>query len=768
MKLPARQPEPPKTEKETKLPKVKREKMPKVKKEKVPKPPKVKKEKTPKQPKAPKESKTLKFKLPKREKEQKTERSDREIKVRKASRLFGLQNKIFICFIVPIVFMIAVGIISYHYAAEGLSEKFKEASGQTANMAIQYLDTSCTYIQAEGMRYAFDSNIENYTLGMPGKNAAEKANFQSDTRVTLMASQTSNPFVSNIHIIPKAGNIAITTSTANKEDGFYDGYCEEMLNYSVDGRTLSKWVENHSLLDEKLGLSGDDYFMAYQTQTSAKFAYVVIDVKTEALMGILDEMDLGDGSILGFVTSGGKELLCENLGEGEQSSLTEGEKVFADQEFYLQSLEAEDTAGAMDVTWQGRKYLYIYAQSEICDVTLCALIPVKVVTGQAEKIKNITITLVILAAIVSVLIGTFITFGIQRNMKRISKKLDEVAKGDLTVSVKAKGRDEFQSLATSATNMIHNNKKLVQKLSGTIQQLENSTNEVNNASGDINSCSADITRAIDEISQGMSKQAEHAEECVLMTNSLSEKMKDISDRVVEVEALVDKTEKMIDHGTEIVNALGERARETSNITARVGSSIEILKTESEIISGFVQTISDISRQTNLLSLNASIEAARAGAAGRGFSVVAEEIRKLADDSNKAAEEIRNNVANISAQTLNSVDSAREAASMVASQTEAVDEVITVFNNMNAQMADLFLSLKRIAESTESANKERNDTLDAVENISAIIEETASGSELVHGMAMQLLSSVEKLNETAKNLDEDMNGLKTEISVFKLN
>ena len=224
---------------------------------------------------------------------------------------------------------------------------------------------------------------------------------------------------------------------------------------------------------------------------------------------------------------------------------------------------------------------------------------------------------------------------------------------------------------------------------------------------------------------------------------------------------------MIDHGTEIVNALGERARETSDITSRVGSSIEVLKTESDIINGFVQTISDISRQTNLLSLNASIEAARAGAAGRGFAVVAEEIRKLADDSNKAAEEIRNNVANISAQTLSSVNSAKEAEAMVALQTEAVDEVVTVFKNMNDQMANLFSSLKKIAESTESADKERNETLDAVENISAIIEETASGSELVHGMAMQLLSSVEKLNETAKNLDEDMNGLKTEISVFKL-
>ena len=751
MKLPARQPKPPKAAKE---PKVKREKKPKM-------------PKTQGKLKALKEAGAEKFKSLKGTKTIKEDRKEKEPGNKKPSKLFGLQNKIFICFIVPIVFMIAVGFISYYYSAEGLSEKFKEASGQTANMAIQYLDTSCTYIQADGMKYAFDSNIENYTLGLPGKSVVEKANFQSDTRVTLMASQTSNPFVSNIHIIPKTGNAVITTMDSNKYDGFYDSYCEEMLNYSEDGRTLPKWVEEHPLLDENLGLSGDDYFIAYQTQTSKKFACVVIDVKTDALLGILDEMDLGDGSITGFVTAGGKELLCENTAEGEQSSLAEGEKVFADQEFYLKSLESEETTGAMDVTWHGEKYLYIYAKSEICNVTLCELIPVNVVTGQAEKIKNITITLVILAAIISVIIGLFITFGIQRNMKRISKKLDEVAKGDLTVSVKAHGRDEFQSLATSATNMIYNNKKLVQKLSGTVQQLENSTNDVNNASGDINSCSADITRAIDEISQGMSKQAEHAEECVIMTNALSEKMKGISDMVVEVETLIDKTEKMIDHGTEIVNALGERARETSDITSRVGSSIEVLKTESDIINGFVQTISDISRQTNLLSLNASIEAARAGAAGRGFAVVAEEIRKLADDSNKAAEEIRNNVANISAQTLSSVNSAKEAEAMVALQTEAVDEVVTVFKNMNDQMANLFSSLKKIAESTESADKERNETLDAVENISAIIEETASGSELVHGMAMQLLSSVEKLNETAKNLDEDMNGLKTEISVFKL-
>ena len=105
--------------------------------------------------------------------------------------------------------------------------------------------------------------------------------------------------------------------------------------------------------------------------------------------------------------------------------------------------------------------------------------------------------------------------------------------------------------------------------------------------------------------------------------------------------------------------------------------------------------------------------------------------------------------------------------MVALQAEAVEEVIQVFQDMNAQMSDLFSNLKEIADNTEAADKERNDTLDAVENISAIIEQTASSSALVRDMASQLLHSVDKLSETAGALDEDMHGLKSEISAFKI-
>ena len=198
----------------------------------------------------------------------------------------------------------------------------------------------------------------------------------------------------------------------------------------------------------------------------------------------------------------------------------------------------------------------------------------------------------------------------------------------------------------------------------------------------------------------------------------------------------------------------------------MGTSIEQLSQETENISVFAETIAGISKQTNLLSLNASIEAARAGEAGRGFAVVAEEIRKLADDSAKAAGEISNNVQHINTRTIDSVQSAKQAEEMVALQGDAVQEVVQVFAGMRDQMQELVSGLQEIVASTEQADKERAETLDAVQNISQIIAETAENAEIVHQTSEKLMENVENLNCTADALGGNMNELKTEIAMFK--
>ena len=634
-------------------------------------------------------------------------------------------------------------------------------------MATEYLNMSCDFIRSEGLKYAYDDDLRKYFLGMFEDNPVDKLNFLTSTKSNLLSVQTSNPFISHMHIIPKKGVNLLSTKLSSGVDGFLDEYKEDVA--SGEGRrSIPQWIDSHPVLDEKVTETEKDYIMAFEMMSQSNNACVVIDIKPSAITDFMEEIDIGDGSIIGFVTPGGRELVVENVEEGKESVLPEEGNVFSGQEYYTAVMdEAVADAGTAEVDFQGEKYLFIYSHSADIGFTTCALVPMRVVTSQATEIRNMTIGLVILACVIVVIVGIFITAGIENNMRRISRKFGDVAKGDLTVTVSAKGHDEFQDLAGSATNMITNTKKLVNQVSNATGELEVSAQNVGQASELIHEYSQDITRAIGEINEGMEEQSRHAQECVEKTDILSNEIQEVSHVVERVEKLVGETEGMINKGMEIVQVLGDRAGETTQMTVKVSESIESLRKESEIINSFVATITEITEQTNLLSLNASIEAARAGEAGRGFAVVAEEIRKLADDSAKAAGEIRNNVANITAQTQNSVESASQAKAMVELQTKAVEEVIAVFREMQERMGQLIEGLKDIVVSTEKADGERSAAVAAVKNISDIIEETAGSAETVNDVANKLLNHVEKLSTTASVLDENMEGLKNEISVFKI-
>ncbi len=682
----------------------------------------------------------------------------------KGHLIFSIRNKIILCFFVPIVFMVVIGVSAYQKSAEGLNDKFAASTIQTIKMASEYVDMACSFIETEGVKYAFDGDLARYYIGLLQDSSMDRATLVNSTRSSMNTTQTSNKFVSNIHIITKPGiNMISTYGNSASLDGILQNHLSEVL--SGDGK-LADWIDSHTALDEALTMGQNNYIIAYQLLSQTRSACVIVDIKPETIMEFIEGLDLGDGSIIGFVTINGREIISEKLGEGKESILQEGSTVFFGQPFFP-SEETEALDGVEKVDFQGEEYQFVYSKSSKTGAIICALVPMELITAQAEEIKLMTVGLVVLASIIVVVVGLLIVFSIQNNMKRISRKFGEVAKGDLTVQVSAKGRDEFRGLAASANNMIVNTKSLVHKVTGATGQLEQSSREVEEVSGIISNYSEDITQAIDEINEGMSRQSEHAQECVTKTDILSSEIQEVSRVVEEVEKLVDETEEMINHGMEIVHLLGDRARETTSITRKVGDSIDSLREESAIIDTFVGTITEISEQTNLLSLNASIEAARAGDAGRGFAVVAEEIRKLADDSAKAAGEIRTNVEHITAQTLNSVESAKNAQNMVAAQTEAVEQVVNVFLRMQKQMGMLIEGLKAIVDSTEKADHERKFTVDAVKNISDIIEETANSAEVVRDVANKLLESVQNLNETADSLGENMEELKTEISVFKI-
>lgn len=684
----------------------------------------------------------------------------------KKLRLSSLQNKIVVCFTVPIVFMILVGIIAYRKASDGMSQQFLDSTEQTMTMTVSYMDVIDSFVAGEALKYAFDSELNRYFSGAyeGDGSAVERRDLLNNQKANIQSTQFGNDFISNVHIIPSDNLSLISTFDSVRTNGFYAEYQEEITQQS--GGKGNRWADWHHALDETMKLSEMRYIMSYQIQSKNKSAMIVIDIKPEAVKGLLQDLILGEGSIAAFVTPGGREIVTEYLEEGEESAFEEGEIVLYNEAFFQECVQSDESIGHMEVNFRGREYLFVYGIVQDSGAAICMLVPSEMVTGQADQIKWITFAMVVIAILVAGFIGVTITISIRSNMKKISTGLEQVAEGDLTGSVKVSGRDEFGNLAQSANHMIQNNKKLVNKVHGATGQLELSADEVKCASEIISDYSLDITQAITEINAGMNRQSLHAQECMEKTGLLSDDMQEVSRVVEKVEILVQETDTMIHKGMDIIERLGRRAQETTDITNQVGSSIEQLSQETENISVFAETIAGISKQTNLLSLNASIEAARAGDAGRGFAVVAEEIRKLADDSAKAAGQISNNVQHINTRTMDSVQSAKQAEEMVALQGDAVKEVVQVFAGMRDRMQELVLGLQEIVASTEQADKERAETLDAVQNISQIIAETAENAEIVNQTSEKLMENVENLSRTADALGNNMNELKTEIAMFK--
>ncbi len=681
----------------------------------------------------------------------------------------SVRLKMILCFIVPIFFMLVIGLSAYNKAQDGMEQKYVDSTLETVSMAAEHIDLVSSFVKSEAITYAYNDSLIGYTGGLYNNDLYQKGKAIDNIKKDILTSQSTNSFVKNIHIVTDKDIQMFSTKTTS-ELGMLPEY-KELVAIEGKKNAIVNWIDSHELIDGPLKISGSEsYIFAYEVLASNNKSIIIFDIAKDSIQDFLDTIDLGNGSVISLVTMNGKEVFHESVKEGDTGKYDEAENVFYGQSFYeemLADIEAEITEGSKTVTIDGESYLFFYAVCDISGTVMCAAVPLSTITAEAASIKTLTYILVAVSTIIVLLIGILISGSIRNNVSRISKALGKVAEGDLTVKVKVKGHDEFRGLAAAATDMVSNTKKLVEKVDNATEALEVSAENVKTASDDLGECSREISDAVNDITEGMSRQSRHADECVQTTDKLSDEIANVTELVSQVRSMIAETNDMIERGVGIINTLGNQTNETTEVTGKVVDSIEELRVESSNINNFVGVITSISAQTNLLSLNASIEAARAGEAGRGFAVVAEEIRKLADESASAAGEINKIVEKIGIQTKISVDSAEKASAIVDVQTKLVKDTVDVFSEMQAHMEELIGGLEEIRVATESADERRVEAVDAVRNISRIIEETAENTQTVIDVSEKLKNNVDNLDKTAGELGDSMSGLKSEVEVFKI-
>lgn len=663
--------------------------------------------------------------------------------------------KLIISFLIPVVFVIVIGVVSYEKAATSIINNYKQSSLQSMKMMSEYMGFAFDSVELKGMQYITNADIIKYFSGI--KDIDKGASIKSSIHSKLLAEQISDSLLTNIHIL--SDSVDTMTTGDYSEKNMYSSFLSSQGGKKLFEKKDAKyWIGSDDYLDKVLRTNKNNYAIRYVCGFSMTKACVIFDVSRKSLENIMQDLNFGEDSITGFVTADQRELILGKSGSKEG-------QIFSKEKFYKQAVSSEQQSGSKDVRYKGKDYLFLSSKIGDTNAMLCTLIPEDRIISKAKDIKIITFILVTLSSLIAVLIGLFMASGIKKVIHYIIVELDKVSKGNLMVRMEVKNKDEFNALALGINCMIDNMRKLIEKVMLQTDSVTVSSDKVTGASEIFTKATQEISESIHEIQEGVSQQAQDAEKCLQQMDKLSQKIQVVSGKTEEISKIALITKDSVMGGIDSMNHLNERAVQTSQITARVRNNIELLNSKSKSISLIIETINSIAQQTNLLSLNASIEAARAGDAGRGFNVVAEEIRKLADQSMKSVKEIAELIKEIQAQTKITVTIANEADGVVSEQEEAVNHTTQSLQLLSGNVEELIGNVKLITDSIENIDSARAGTLSAIENISAVSQQTAAATISVNDTTAKQMDAVVSLNELSKELDENAQALENEVKLF---
>ncbi|MBD5522039.1 MAG: methyl-accepting chemotaxis protein [Lachnospiraceae bacterium] len=678
----------------------------------------------------------------------------------------GIKFKLIIGFMVPLICTIVIGIVAYSLAASGMSSNYEDSMSKAMAMAVEYLDFGFESAISESEQLYYDTDLVRLATGAI-YNEWSKAEIIESVTVDLDVKQNGNGFLENIYIIPSSGLSVISTYDSEVEvPGFYNELTEK--NEAVCLESLGgSWIGSHDYIDEVFSsnysdYSSDDYICSYIRPMTTRRACIVVDYSSEAMADIIGELDLGEGSISAFITADGRELLLNG-----NEIVRNGDFSFLNQSYYADAMS--DTAETIIdyVQYNNEEYLFMISKSAMNGSAICAMVPVSMVNAGADSIKSITFLMVLIACLIAAIIGILIIIGITSAIRQISEQLEIVSGGDLTVSINTDRKDEFNLLTKSIADMVNNTRDLIVQVLKTTENVSTSTEKLAEVSDVITSSSDQIASAVDEMSEGLSSQANDAQNCVVQMDELSERITRAVETVQNMGSITENTKGVIAEGISTMDDLSSKSEDTTNITKNVTNNIRNLEESLSSVEGFVEVINGIAEETNLLALNASIEAARAGEAGRGFAVVAQSVSSLSDGTIGAAKQIQDVMEQIKSYAEDTVKVASQAEEIVSRQTVTVNDTINVFGNMNDYLESLIDEIASLRVTIESMESHRNDTLAAIDNISSVSEETSASVSTVNDSLRNQTTMIDDLHMSTVELENKARELSDAVNAFKI-
>ncbi|MBG9792395.1 hypothetical protein ABD76_07670 [Paenibacillus dendritiformis] len=681
--------------------------------------------------------------------------------------------KLFLIFFVSIALLVgSVGLFSFFQARSIIQSQSAQAQEQTLIQVGEKLDLFFTNYSELSTQILFNQDIQAAFLEAAlQREGNEYEKLQNRVRVEnhLKSYVIGNPTLHGIYLLPVSEKEPSFTSGASgaSSEGIKEMRQENWFTEAQERPGEVLWLPTKAT-----GISGGSPDPAFGLARAVKNTYtgktqyvVLVEIY---LSGLQEQIrwKTEEGAFAQIIDADGKLVFSE-----QTEAVSEPPRIRLEAEPPRIRLEAEaDTASGRGRTLDsnGSELLGAYYRSPVTGWTLNAFTPSSVLLQDTITIRNISWAAIAISLGVALLIGWYVIRSIGYPLERLSHLMEEGARGRLGLQMKHRSQDDIGRVAASFNAMMARIGELVGRTEESAKAVLATAGKLTEASRATSQSAEEIALATEEIARGSTMLAAEAERGNEWTGRTSAQMLHVIDLNVEMYRAAAEVEAAGQRGSAYMEELGRKTGLTERRIHALVGKVDALKSGSGAIRNILDLLTQIAKQTNILSLNAAIEAARAGSAGRGFLVVADEIRSLADESARAIEHVRERTEAIEREMSETIEMLSGVRPVFEEQLAAVHGADSLFQEVQQHMGLFMAKLDQATEAVNELDETQRMLTEAMTNVGAVAEESAASTEEVASLSGEQKSVSEQLVSLSQELEAVSKHLMERLAQFHLN